>query len=70
MQFNLLPADLSCSRSDFNLAFRNTDCNDSYHQRLCLEAWHFNSAHVPLNRDYGGFLPDAYLQLVKKSAAN
>ena len=30
MQFNLLP-DLSCSRSDFYLAFRNTKCNDSYH---------------------------------------
>ena len=21
-----------------------------YHQRLCLEAWHVNSAHAPLNR--------------------
>ena len=37
-----------------------------YHQRLCLEAWHINSAHTPLNRDDGGLLPDAYLHLVKK----
>ena len=39
-----------------------------YHQRLCLEAWHINSAHAPLNRDDGGLLPDAYLHLVKKKA--
>ena len=32
-----------------------------YHQRCCLEAWHINSAHAPLNRDDGGLLPDAYL---------
>ena len=37
-----------------------------YHQRLCLEAWHINSAHAPLNRDDGGLLPDAYLHLVRK----
>ena len=24
------------------------------HQHLCLEAWHINSAHAPLNRDDGG----------------
>ena len=24
--------------------------NRRYHQRLCLEAWHINSAHAPLNR--------------------
>ena len=41
-----------------------------YHQRLCLEAWHMNSAHAPLNRDDGGLLPDAYLHLVKKKVAN
>ena len=41
-----------------------------YHQRLCLEAWHINSAHAPLNRDDGGLLPDAYLHLVRKKAAN
>ena len=35
-------------------------------QRLCLEAWHINSAHAPLNRDDGGLLPDAYLHLVRK----
>ena len=23
---------------------------------LCLEAWHINSAHAPLNRDDGGLL--------------
>ena len=28
-----------------------------YHQRLCLEAWHINSAHAPLNRADGGLLP-------------
>ena len=40
--------------------------NRRYHQRLCLEAWHINSAHAPLNRDGGGLLPDAYLHLVRK----
>ena len=44
--------------------------NRRYHQRLCLEAWHINSAHAPLNRDDGGLLPDAYLHLVRKKAAN
>ena len=39
--------------------------NRRYHQRLCLEAWHINSAHAPLNRDDGGLLPDAYLHLVR-----
>ena len=43
--------------------------NRRYHQRLCLEAWHVNSAHAPLNRDDGGLLPDAYLHLVRKKAA-
>ena len=40
--------------------------NRRYHQRLCLDAWHINSAHAPLNRDDGGLLPDAYLHLVRK----
>ena len=40
--------------------------NRRYHQRLCLEARHINSAHVPLNRDDGGLLPDAYLLVRKK----
>ena len=31
----------------------------------CLEAWHINSAHVPLNRDDGGLSQEAYLHLVK-----
>ena len=44
--------------------------NRRYHQRLCLEAWHINSPHAPLNRDDGGLLPDAYLHLVRKKAAN
>ena len=45
--------------------------NRRYHQRLCLEAWHINSAHAPLNRDDGGLFPDAaYLHLVRKKAAN
>ena len=39
--------------------------NWCYHLRLCLEAWHINSAHSPLNRDDGGLLPDAYLHLVR-----
>ena len=29
-----------------------------------------NSARAPLNRDDGGLLPDAYLHLVRKKAAN
>ena len=37
----------------------NHTTNRRYHQRLCLEAWHINSAHAPLNRDDGGLLPDA-----------
>ena len=43
--------------------------NRRYHQRLCLEAWHINSAHAPLNRDDGGLLPDAYLHLVRKKGS-
>ena len=39
-------------------------------QHLCLEASHFNSAHAPLNHDDGGLLPDAYLHLIGKKAAN
>ena len=41
--------------------------NRRYHQCLCLEAWHINSAHAPSNCDNGGLLPDAYL---KKKGAN
>ena len=44
--------------------------NRRYHQRLCLEAWHIDSAHAPLNRDDDGLLPDAYLHLVRKKEAN
>ena len=40
-----------------------------YHQRLCLEAWHINSAYTPLNRDNGGLLPNAHLHLVKKKCS-
>ena len=40
--------------------------NRRYHQCLCLEAWHINSAHASLNRDDGGLLPHAYLHLVRK----
>ena len=43
--------------------------NRHYHQRLCLEAWHINSSHAPLNRDDGGLFPDAYLNLVRKKVA-
>ena len=41
--------------------------NRRYHQRLCLEAWHINSAHAPLNRDDGGLLLDTYLHQKKGS---
>ena len=41
--------------------------NWRYRQRLCLETWHINTAHAPLNRDDGGLLPDAYLHLVRKN---
>ena len=44
--------------------------NRRYHQCLCLEAWHINSAHAPSNCDDGGLLPDAYLHLVRKKGAN
>ena len=44
--------------------------NWCYHQRLCLEAWHINSAHAPLNRDDGGLLPDSYLHFIRKKTAN
>ena len=37
---------------------------------LCLEAWHINSAYAPKNHDDGGLLPDDYLHLVRKKAAN
>ena len=40
--------------------------NRRYHQHLCLEAWHINSAQAPLNRDDGGLLPDTYLHLIRK----
>ena len=30
--------------------------NLPYNQCLCLEAWHINSAHAPLNHDDGGLL--------------
>ena len=38
--------------------------NRRYHRCLCLETWHINSAHLPLNRDDGGLLPDSYLLLI------
>ena len=44
--------------------------NRRYHQRLCLEARHINSAYPPLNLDDGGLLPDAYLRLVRKRQLN
>ena len=28
--------------------------NQRYHQRLCLENWHIDSTHAPLNGDNGG----------------
>ena len=32
----------------------------------CLEAWHINIAHTPLNRNDGDLLPDAYMHLVNR----
>ena len=43
--------------------------NRCYHQHLCLEAWHINSAHALLNRDDCGSLPEAYLHLVRKKGS-
>ena len=40
--------------------FKIITTNWHYHQRLCLEAWHINSTHAPLNRDDGGLLPEAH----------
>ena len=31
--------------------------NWHYHQCLCLEAWHINPTHTPLNHDDGSLLP-------------
>ena len=39
------------------------------YQRLCLEAWHINSAYTPSNRDDNGLLPDAYLHLVRRKGS-
>ena len=39
--------------------------NWHYHQHLCLEAWHINSAHTPLNCD-GGLLPDNHFTPLQK----
>ena len=39
------------------------------YQRLCLEAWHINSAYAPSNRDDNGLLPDAYLHLVRRKGS-
>ena len=44
--------------------------NRCYQQLLCLEAWHINSAHTPLICDNGNLLPDSYLHLIRKKAAN
>ena len=46
-------------------SFTGCSCNRRYHQRLCLEAQHINSAHALLNREDGSLLPDAYLHLVR-----
>ena len=44
----------------------NHTTNRRYHQRLCLEAWHINSAHALLHRDDGGLFPDTYLHRIKR----
>ena len=43
--------------------------NRRYHQRLCLEARHMNSAYAPLNRDDDSLRPDAYLHYVRKKGS-
>ena len=40
--------------------------NRRYYQRRCMQAWHINSAHDPLNRDDGGLLPNDYLLLINR----
>ena len=40
--------------------------NMSQSLKKFLNNFNFNSAHAPLNRDEGGFLPDDYLHLVRK----
>ena len=59
-----------CDHEYIGLTKRQFSTRLKEHQRLCLEAWHINSAHAPLNRDDGGLLPDAYLHLVRKKTAN
>ena len=56
-------------QTNHTIAWNNSKiitANQRYHQRRCLEAWHINSAHAPLNRDDGGLLPDAYLHLINR----
>ena len=52
----------------------HSGCYETYQEnfewRLCLEAWHINPAHAPVNHDDGGLLPDTYLHHVRKKAAN
>ena len=43
--------------------------NRRYHQPLCLEARHINSAHAPLNRADDSLRPDAYLRFVRKKGS-
>ena len=55
--------------TDHTIAWDNSKIittNRRCHQRRCLEAWHINGTHAPLNRDDGGLLPDAYLHLVNR----
>ena len=47
-----------------------TTTNWHYHQYLCLEAWHINFTHAPLNCDDGSLLPDAYLTSLGKRQLN
>ena len=44
--------------------------NRRYHECLCLEAWHINSAHTALNCDDSGLLPDTYLISLESKVAN
>ena len=61
--------DHAC-QTNHTIAWDNSkiiNTNSHYHQHLCLEAWHFNFTHVPLNPDYDGLhLKSIYISLEEK----
>ena len=53
-----------CSdKAEFSVLQRKTAFG-RYPQRFCLEAWHINSAHAPLDRDDGGLPRFCYRRAV------